>query len=112
MRPFLLRRTKADVELNLLPMKETLIEVEITNFQKRCYRAILERNRTILLRGADASSGPSFNNTAMQLRHCCNHPYLIKGLVEAEGLEQLPDAEWGEQLISASGKLEPSPTRR
>ena len=58
--------------------------VQITNFQKACYRAILDQNRTLLLRGADARTGPSFLNIHMQLRHCCNHPYLIKGVKESD----------------------------
>ena len=37
-RPYLLRREKGDVELGLVPMEETLIFVEITAFQKRCYK--------------------------------------------------------------------------
>ena len=106
LRPYLLRRTKADVDLGLTPMEETLIRVEITNFQKRCYRAILERNRSVLLRGSEASgAGPSFNNVSMQLRHCCNHPFLIKGVVEAEGLEGADNATWLDNLIAASGKM-------
>ena len=43
LRPYLLRRTKADVDLGLAPMRETLISVDITNFQKACYRALLEQ---------------------------------------------------------------------
>jgi SNF2 family DNA or RNA helicase len=106
LRPYLLRRTKGDVDLGLTPMEETLISVDITNFQKRCYRAILERNRTVLLRGAEASgAGPSFNNVSMQLRHCCNHPFLIKGVVEAEGLSDTDDATWLAHLVSSSGKM-------
>merc|ERR1719506_2026133 len=69
LRPYLLRRTKGDVDLGLTPMEETVIRVDITNFQKRCYRAILERNRAVLLRGSEANgAGPSFNNVSMQLR--------------------------------------------
>ena len=106
LRPYLLRRTKADVDLGIVPWEETLIRVEITNFQKRCYRAILERNRAVLLRGAEPSgAGPSFNNISMQLRHCCNHPFLIKGVVAAEGLDDADDDVWLENLIGASGKM-------
>lgn len=43
LRPHLLRRTKDDVNLGIMPMEETLIFVEITNFQKRVYRALLEQ---------------------------------------------------------------------
>jgi SNF2 family DNA or RNA helicase len=35
LRPYLLQRKKADVDLGLTPMEETLVYVEITNFQKR-----------------------------------------------------------------------------
>ena len=106
LRPYLLRRTKGDVDLGLTPMEETLISVDITNFQKRCYRAILERNRAVLLRGAESNgAGPSFNNVSMQLRHCCNHPFLIKGVVDAEGLSGADDATWLSHLVSSSGKM-------
>ena len=106
LRPYLLRRVKADVDLGLAPMEETLVTVEITNFQKRCYRAVLEQNRALLLRGVDvAGAGPSFNNISMQLRHCCNHPFLIKGVVEAEGLSSAPDAVWLDRMVASSGKL-------
>lgn len=80
--------------------------VEITNFQKRCYRALLEQNRELLLKGAASCvAGPSFNNVSMQLRHCCNHPFLIKGVLQAEGLESASDAVWLERLVASSGKL-------
>ena len=106
LRPYLLRRTKGDVDLGLAPMRETLISVEITNFQKASYRALLEQNRALLLRGAEgAISGPSFNNLSMQLRHCCNHPFLIKGVVQAEGLEHADDETWRERLVQSSGTL-------
>ena len=41
----------------------------------------------------------------MQLRHCCNHPFLIKGVVQAEGLEHADDATWLERLVQSSGKM-------
>ena len=47
LRPYLLRREKTDVKLDMEPIEETLIYVEITKFQKRCYRAILEQARRI-----------------------------------------------------------------
>ena len=85
-------------------MCQTLVTVEITNYQKTMYRALLEQNRTLLLRGASGVQGPSFNNLAMQLRHCCNHPFLIKGVVQSEGLHALHDATYIEKLVSSSGK--------
>lgn len=53
-------------------------QVELTEVQKQYYRAIYEQNTTFLLQGKKrAQDGPSLMNLAMQLRKCCNHPYLI-----------------------------------
>lgn len=74
----MLRRLKEDVEKTLAPKEETIIEVELTNSQKKYYRAILERNFTFLSKGGSGAV-PSLMNTMMELRKCCNHPYLING---------------------------------
>lgn len=82
LRAYQLQRKKVDVEKSLQPLEETIIWVELTAFQKRCYKAVLEKKRELLapgLRGADA---PSLNNLQMELRKCCSHPYLIKGVRE------------------------------
>lgn len=75
----MLRRLKEDVERSLAPKEETIIEVELTNIQKKYYRAILERNFQFLAKGSTWSNAPNLMNTMMELRKCCNHPYLIKG---------------------------------
>lgn len=75
----MLRRLKDDVEKNLAPKEETIIEVELTNIQKKYYRAILEKNFTFLAKGANQHNMPNLINTMMELRKCCNHPYLITG---------------------------------
>ena len=63
-------------------------QVELTNIQKKYYRAILEKNFSFLSKGGvgGGSGGggagpnvPNLLNTMMELRKCCNHPYLIKG---------------------------------
>ena len=113
LRPHLLRREKEDVEATLPGMKETLLYVEITNLQKMCYRAVLERNRELLLRGAGtAGLGPSFNNVSMMLRHCCNHPWLIPD-VEEGALQQL-DSDWEDMAREASerGLAPPAESQR
>ncbi|RHY12865.1 hypothetical protein DYB36_004092 [Aphanomyces astaci] len=48
LKPFLLRRMKEDVEKSLAPKEETIIEVELTVFQKQYYRAIYEKNSQFL----------------------------------------------------------------
>lgn len=75
----MLRRLKEDVEKKLAPKEETIIEVELTNIQKKYYRAILEKNFAFLSKGAGQANVPNLVNTMMELRKCCNHPYLIKG---------------------------------
>ena len=75
----MLRRLKEDVEKNLAPKEETIIEVELTNIQKKYYRAILEKNFAFLSKGGGQANVPNLLNTMMELRKCCNHPYLING---------------------------------
>ncbi|XP_054470354.1 chromodomain-helicase-DNA-binding protein 9 isoform X6 [Anoplopoma fimbria] len=82
LKPMMLRRLKEDVEKKLAPKEETIIEVELTNIQKKYYRAILERNFSFLAKGAGQANMPNLVNTMMELRKCCNHPYLIKGAEE------------------------------
>ena len=79
LKPMMLRRLKEDVEKNLAPKEETIVEVELTNTQKKYYRAILEKNIQFLTRGTSASNMPNLMNTMMELRKCCNHPYLTNG---------------------------------
>lgn len=53
--------------------------MELTNIQKKYYRAILEKNFSFLSKGANQHNMPNLINTMMELRKCCNHPYLITG---------------------------------
>ncbi|KAG7466762.1 chromodomain-helicase-DNA-binding protein 8 isoform X1, partial [Solea senegalensis] len=112
LKPMMLRRLKEDVEKNLAPKQETIIEVELTDVQKKYYRAILERNFSFLSLGANSNSNvPNLLNTMMELRKCCNHPYLINGAEEkiVAELRQVydpmaPDFHL-QALIRSAGKL-------
>lgn len=111
LKPMMLRRLKDDVEKNLAPKQETIIEVELTNIQKKYYRAILEKNFSFLTKGANQHNMPNLINTMMELRKCCNHPYLING-AEEKILEDFrkthnPDASdfQLQAMIQAAGKL-------
>uniref|UniRef100_A0A6Q2XW96 DNA helicase n=1 Tax=Esox lucius TaxID=8010 RepID=A0A6Q2XW96_ESOLU len=112
LKPMMLRRLKEDVEKNLAPKQETIIEVELTDVQKKYYRAILERNFSFLSMGATSNSNvPNLLNTMMELRKCCNHPYLITGAEEkivAELREvydpMAPDFHL-QALVRSAGKL-------
>lgn len=122
LKPYLLRRVKEDVEKSIPNKEETILEVSLTPIQKTFYKAIYERNTSFLFKGAKPNNAPSLMNVVMELRKCCNHPFLIKGaedriLDEAaaklEGqCDELGNAIptdsaklFGEQLVKASGKM-------
>lgn len=105
LKPYILRRMKEDVEKSIAPKEETIIEVELTTIQKKYYKAILERNFDHLIGGKSRAALPSLLNVMMQLRKCCNHPFLLKGVEEAELGPVSETDEYNETLIEASGKL-------
>ncbi|KAL3860710.1 hypothetical protein ACJMK2_010796 [Sinanodonta woodiana] len=110
LKPMMLRRLKEDVEKNLAPKEETIIEVELTNIQKKYYRAILERNFSFLSKGTTTTNIPNLMNTMMELRKCCNHPYLIKGaeetiLLEVKEKQGASMEQMHRAMVTASGKL-------
>lgn len=107
-RPYILRRLKEDVERSVPPKEETLIEVEMTVLQKQYYRALYEKNVGFLHQGVKkALDGPSLNNLSMQLRKCCNHPFLLEGVEEKtrNGANFTTPGDEADFLASASGKL-------
>lgn len=111
LKPMMLRRLKEDVEKNIAPKEETIIEVELTTIQKKLYRAILERNFAFLSKGSTSSANvPNLMNTMMELRKCCNHPFLINGAEEKVLSEHKlsmteKTAKHATIMIDASGKL-------
>nr|CCA16363.1 ChromodomainhelicaseDNAbinding protein 8 putative [Albugo laibachii Nc14] len=102
LRPYMLRRVKEDVEKSIPPKEETIIDVELTTLQKKYYRAIFERNRAFLNQGA-AGSVANLVNVEMELRKCCNHPFLIRGVEEKE-CSRLNEIQRSKILVQASGK--------
>jgi SWI/SNF-related matrix-associated actin-dependent regulator of chromatin subfamily A member 5 len=99
---FMIRRLKSEVE-KLMPRKiETRITCPLSKTQIWWYKAILLKDINVLARSDDGEDtkvkAKVLNNLIMQLRKCCNHPYLF------------PDAEdvnstTLEDLVGASGKL-------
>ena len=76
LRPFLLRRVKSDVEKSLPPKKETILKIGMSEMQQTWYKKLLQKDIATLSGGADRSK---LLNIVMQLRKCCNHPYLFQG---------------------------------
>lgn len=108
LKPIMLRRFKEDVEKSIPVKEETVIEVELTNHQKRYYRAILERNFSFLKKGSRTNKElPHLRNIMMQLRKCCIHPYLLEGaeeVITSESHAKTHESQF-KCLIESSGKL-------
>lgn len=98
LRPFMLRRLKADVEKSLLPKIETILFTGLSLEQKALYRQILLRDIDTINGGGNGSR-TSVLNIVMQLRKCCNHPYLFPG-IEDRSLPAL-----GDHLFTTCGKM-------
>lgn len=100
LRPFLLRRVKSDVEKSLLPKKEVNLYIGMSEMQVKWYQKILEKDIDAV-NGAQGKreSKTRLLNIVMQLRKCCNHPYLF------EGAEPGPPYTTDEHLIDNAGKM-------
>ena len=96
--PFLLRRIKADVEKSLPPKKEVKIYVGLSKMQREWYTQILIKDIDIL-NSAGKMDKMRLLNILMQLRKCCNHPYLF------DGAEPGPLFSTDMHLVTNSGKM-------
>lgn len=100
LQPFLLRRIKNDVEKSLKPKKELNLYIGMSDMQRKWYQSILEKDIDAV-NGANGKreSKTRLLNIVMQLRKCCNHPYLF------EGAEPGPPYTTDEHLVYNSQKL-------
>ena len=100
LRPFLLRRVKSDVEKSLLPKKEVNLYIGMSEMQVKWYKKILEKDIDAVNGAAGKrESKTRLLNIVMQLRKCCNHPYLF------EGAEPGPPYTTDEHLVYNAGKM-------
>ena len=86
------------------------LQVSLTSMQKQLYRAIYEKNTLHLFKGAKSSNQPSLMNVMMELRKCCNHPYLVRGaeeriLSDLSVDDRLSTDVLMKKMIDSSGKL-------
>ncbi|KAJ2998923.1 hypothetical protein HDV02_003898 [Globomyces sp. JEL0801] len=100
LRPFLLRRIKSDVEKSLLPKKRIDLYVGMSTMQRTWYKKLLEKDISAL-NGAVEKTGATkrLQNIVMQLRKCCNHPYLF------DGAEPGPPYTTDQHLVDNAGKF-------
>ncbi|XP_057210514.1 chromodomain-helicase-DNA-binding protein 4a [Triplophysa rosa] len=101
--PHMLRRLKADVFKHMPSKTELIVRVELSPMQKKYYKFILTRNFEALnTRGG--GNQVSLLNVVMDLKKCCNHPYLFP--VAATEAAKLPNGMYeGSALTKAAGKL-------
>ncbi len=99
--PFMMRRLKTDVTKELPAKKEIVVYVGMTPQQSDLYRRILTDMsglsgmlRDVAKQRGQSGTSKGLMNQLMQLRKCCNHPYLFCDSEETD-----------EQLVQMSGKL-------
>ena len=73
---------KEDEEKSLPPNEETVLEVSLTPIQNTYYKAIYEKNTSLIFKGSKPGDAPSLINFMMELRKFCNQPFLIHGAEE------------------------------
>ncbi|XP_018335624.1 chromodomain-helicase-DNA-binding protein Mi-2 homolog isoform X1 [Agrilus planipennis] len=101
--PHMLRRLKADVLKNMPSKSEFIVRVELSPMQKKFYKYILTRNFEALNPKGGGQS-VSLLNIMMDLKKCCNHPYLFPAAAEEAPLG--PNGSYEvTSLIKAAGKL-------
>ncbi|VAH02149.1 unnamed protein product [Triticum turgidum subsp. durum] len=94
LRPFLLRRKKDEVEKYLPSKTQVILKCDFSAWQKAYYEQVASKGKVALGSGLKPKA---VANLSMQLRKCCNHPYLF---VEQYNMYQR------EEIVRASGKFE------
>ncbi|XP_054160501.1 chromodomain-helicase-DNA-binding protein Mi-2 homolog [Oppia nitens] len=101
--PHLLRRLKADVLKGIPAKSEFIVRVDLAPMQKKYYKYILTRNFEAL-NTKGGGQQVSLVNIMMDLKKCCNHPYLFPAA--AQEAPKMPNGAYeGTALVKACGKL-------
>ncbi|KAL4778932.1 PHD/FYVE-zinc-finger like domain-containing protein [Aspergillus varians] len=112
-RPFFLRRTKAQVLSFLPPIAQIIVPVTMSLLQKKLYKSILAKNpqliQAIFQRNEEEDHSlkqterHNLNNILMQLRKCLCHPFIYSKAIE----ERTDDPDVAHRnLVDAAGKLQ------
>lgn len=106
-RPFILRRTKAQVLTFLPPLGQIILPISMSHLQKQLYKSILSKSPELLkaLFTSDKlkqQERASLSNILMQLRKCLCHPFIY-----SREIEERTDiaAVSHRNLVEASAKL-------
>lgn len=110
LRPFFLRRTKAQVLTFLPAMAQIIVPVTLTVLQRELYKSILARNPELLKaifggsrRALAKTERASLNNILMQLRKCLCHPFVYNQEIEERSTNLTLSHR---NLVEASSKLQ------
>ena len=108
LRPFVLRRLKAETLGDLVPPKrEVLVYCGMTGLQQEYYARVLDGTLRdeLTAAGVKGASKISLLNPLMSRRKVCNHPFLFGDLTDAASGQSLREAAGGRFLVMASGKF-------
>lgn len=72
---------KDEVEKSIPPLSETVVDIGLTSKQQEYYKGIYGENLALLAQLGSVKN-INLNNIDMQLRKCCNHLFLLKGVEE------------------------------
>jgi chromodomain-helicase-DNA-binding protein 4 len=103
--PHMLRRLKADVLKNMPTKSEFIVRVELSPMQKKYYKYILTKNFEALNSKGGGGNACSMLNIMMDLKKCCNHPYLFPSASEEAPLSAGGTYEF-QAMMKAAGKLD------
>ena len=110
LRPFFLRRTKAQVLTFLPSMAQIIVPVTLTVLQKKLYKSILAKNQDLIksifggsTRLTKVADRTNLNNILMQLRKCLCHPFVYSRDIEERS--SVPTIAH-RNLVDASSKLQ------
>ncbi|KAF3051769.1 hypothetical protein E8E11_010546 [Didymella keratinophila] len=108
-RPFILRRTKAQVLNKILPpLGQIILPISMSHLQKQVYKSILSKSPELLKalftsdKGLKQQERANLSNILMQLRKCLCHPFVY-----SREIEERTDiaAVSHRNLVEASAKL-------
>jgi len=88
---------------NIPSKAEFIVRVELSAMQKKYYKNVLTRNFNSLKPKAGGRC-ESLLNIMMELRKCCNHPYLFRAAAQ-DAPQEMNGAYKLTPLTKASGKL-------
>ena len=107
-RPFFLRRTKAQVLTFLPPMAQIIVPVTMSVVQKKLYKSILAKNPELIKSICNReklkqNERHNLNNILMQLRKCLCHPFVFSNAIEERNVNASTSHR---SLVEASSKLQ------